>query len=51
LAENDQSYYVAYVSEQNLVADYSGEPVEHPDLPEFFGDFDDGHYPMHVQLN
>ena len=24
LAENDQSYYVAYVSEQNLVADYSG---------------------------
>ena len=51
LAENDQSYYVAYVSEQNLVADYSGQPVEHPDLPEFFGDFDDGHYPLHVQLN
>jgi heat shock protein HspQ len=51
LAENDQSYYVAYVSEQNLVADYSGQPVEHPDLPEFFGDFDDGHYPLHVQMN
>ncbi len=51
LAENDQSYYVAYVSEQNLVADYSGEPVEHPDLPEFFGDFDDGQYPLHVQMN
>ena len=32
-------------------ADYSGEPVDHPDLPEFFGDFDDGHYPMHVQMN
>ena len=31
LAENDQSYYVAYVSEQNLVADYSGQPVDHPD--------------------
>lgn len=27
LAENDQNYYVAYVSEQNLIADYSGEPV------------------------
>lgn len=51
LAENDQSYYVAYVSEQNLVADYSGEPIDHPDLPEFFGDFDDGHYPLQVQLN
>ena len=32
LAENDQSYYVAYVSEQNLIADYSGEPVDHPNL-------------------
>ena len=51
LAENDQSYYVAYVSEQNLVADYSGEPVEHPDLAEFFGDFSDGHYPLQVQMN
>ncbi len=51
LAENDQSYYVAYVSEQNLIADYSGVPVEHPDLSEFFGDFHDGHYPLHVQMN
>jgi hemimethylated DNA binding protein len=33
LAENDQSYYVAYVSEQNLVPDETGEPVGHPDLP------------------
>ena len=30
LAENDQSTYVAYVSEQNLVADESGEPIGHP---------------------
>ena len=51
LAENDQSYYVAYVSEQNLVADYSGEPVDHPDLSDLFGDFQDGHYPLQVQLN
>ena len=27
LAENDNSYSVASVSEQNLIADYSGEPV------------------------
>ena len=36
LAENDQSYYVAYVSEQNLVDDDSGEPVRHPRAKEFF---------------
>ena len=51
LAENDQSYYVAYVSEQNLVEDHSGEPIEHPDLPDLFGDFEDGQYPLQVQLN
>lgn len=51
LAENDQSYYVAYVSEQNLVADYSGQPVEHPDLEDLFGPFEDGHYPLQVQMN
>lgn len=51
LAENDQSYYVAYVSEQNLVPDDTGEPVDHPDLPDLFGDFTDGYYPLQVQLN
>lgn len=51
LAENDQSYYVAYVSEQNLLPDQSGEPVGHPDLPDLFGDFTNGHYPLDVQLN
>ncbi|ETX15404.1 DNA-binding protein [Roseivivax halodurans JCM 10272] len=51
LAENDQSFYVAYVSEQNLVADYSGEPVEHPDISELFGSFTDGSYELHFQMN
>lgn len=51
LAENDQTYYVAYVSEQNLVPDDTGEPVDHPDLPELFGDFQDGRYPLEYQLN
>lgn len=51
LAENEQSYYVAYVSEQNLVPDDTGEPVDHPDLSDLFGDFQDGFYPLHVQLN
>ena len=51
LAENEQSYYVAYVSEQNLIADYSGEPVGHPDVADLFGPFNNGSYPLHFQLN
>lgn len=51
LAENDQSFYVAYVSEQNLIADYSGEPIEHPDVSEMFTGFDDGNYQLQYQLN
>ncbi len=51
LAENDQSYYVAYVSEQNLEPDDLGGPVDHPDLSEMFGDYQDGYYPLQAQLN
>ncbi|MBK1634270.1 heat shock protein HspQ [Rhodovulum adriaticum] len=51
LAENDQSYYVAYVSEQNLVPDNTGEPIEHPDLPDLFGEFEGDHYNLQFQLN
>ncbi len=51
LAENDDSFYVAYVSEQNLVLDDSGEPVEHPDLSEIFGEFSNGRYPLQMDLN
>lgn len=52
LAENDESFYVAYVSEQNLIVDSTGEPVKHPDLPDLFGEFDGAdHYPLQFQLN
>ena len=51
LAENSTDYYVAYVSEQNLVPDETGQPVTHPDLPDLFGDFEDGRYPLQFQLN
>lgn len=44
LAENETSYYVAYVSEQNLLPDESGEPVEHPEVDEMFGDLEGGQY-------
>ncbi|MEC9197635.1 MAG: heat shock protein HspQ [Pseudomonadota bacterium] len=51
LAENEESYYVAYVSEQNLVLDDTGEPVDHPDLPDLFGPYQNGIYPLHFQMN
>lgn len=51
LAENEQSYYVAYVSEQNLLPDSAGGPVDHPDLQDLFGDFENGRYPLHFALN
>ncbi len=51
LAENEQSYYIAYVSEQNLVPDETGEPVDHPDVPEIFGHLQDGCYTLEVRLN
>jgi len=35
-AENSESQYVAYVSEQNLLPDASGEPVQHPQVSEVF---------------
>lgn len=44
LAENAQSYYMAYVSEQNLVPDESGEPIGHPEIPSYFGMNEQGQY-------
>lgn len=43
LAENDSNAYVAYVSEQNLLVDDSGEPVGHPHTGLIFEEFDAGH--------
>ncbi len=51
LAENETSYYVAYVSEQNLVRDESGEPVDHPEVAEMFGHLSDGRYDPGGQLH
>src|SRR3974390_3431512 len=35
-AENSETQYIAYVSEQNLLPDYSGEPIRHPQVDEIF---------------
>lgn len=44
LAENETTYYVAYVSEQNLLPDAEGGPVGHPQIAELFGELRDGVY-------
>ena len=35
-AENAETEYVAYVSEQNLVPDFSNDPLRHPQVNEVF---------------
>ena len=44
LAENEDSSYVAYVSQQNLLRDEAAEPVRHPAIGQIFEDFRDGRY-------
>ncbi len=43
-AENDESEYVAYVSEQNLLPDDSGKPIRHPQVKEYFRMSPEGRY-------
>ena len=45
-AENSESHYVAYVSEQNLLPDETGEPVTHPQVPILFEEADEGGYKL-----
>jgi heat shock protein HspQ len=44
LAENSETEYIAYVSEQNLLEDDTGEPVRHPQINELFDRRPDGQY-------
>ena len=46
LAENAESEYVAYVSEQNLLPDSSGEPLRHPQITDVLDRDDRGRYRM-----
>lgn len=50
LAENEDSSYVAYVSQQNLLADSEGGPVDHPSVPQLFDGFADGRYRLRRSL-
>ncbi len=50
LAENAESEYIAYVSEQNLLPDDSSQPLRHPQVSELFTQAEDGSYlPIFLQ--
>jgi heat shock protein HspQ len=44
LAENAETTYIAYVSEQNLLTDETCEPVSHPQVSEMFSGIENGSY-------
>ena len=46
LAENADSTYIAYVSQQNLVQDDSDEMVDHPAIAGLFDSYADGRYTL-----
>ena len=48
LAENEETSYVAYVSEQNLLPDESGDPVRHPQIRQIFGRLRGGSYTLRL---
>ena len=45
-AENAESSYIAYVSQQNLVDDAEHGPVSHPAIKGYFDDWQDERYPL-----
>ncbi|GMM92538.1 heat shock protein HspQ [Qipengyuania sp. MTN3-11] len=49
-AESDESSYVAYVSQQNLLNDSIGGPVEHPEVHQVFETFENGRYRLRRAL-
>ena len=52
LAENAETEYIAYVSEQNLLPDTSGDPLRHPQVAEVFERDEKGSYrPRNSLLN
>ena len=51
LAENEETEYIAYVSEQNLLPDLTGEPVRHPQVKELFDDLDGNTYTLRKDLS
>ncbi|MEZ5841066.1 MAG: heat shock protein HspQ [Hyphomicrobiales bacterium] len=51
LAENEETEYIAYVSEQNLLPDDIGTPVRHPQVEEMFDGVEGGRYRQRSRVN
>ena len=51
LAENQETEYVAYVSEQNLLPDDTGMPVGHPQAQLIFESFGEGQYKLRPRIS
>jgi heat shock protein HspQ len=51
LAENEESSYVAYVSEQNLVPDDSQQPITHPQASLIFESFNGSGYKLRPRIS
>ena len=49
-AENAESEYIAYVSEQNLLAEDGDEPVSHPQTTVIFDEFRAGRYQLRPRI-
>jgi heat shock protein HspQ len=49
LAENAETSYVAYVSQQNLVPDDTDEPVDHPAIATMFEGLEHGRYKLRAE--
>ena len=50
MAENTETFYTAYVSQQNLVGDGDNGALEHPDLEEIFSGMDHGKYHLRNEV-
>jgi heat shock protein HspQ len=51
LAENAATTYIAYVSEQNLVPDETGDPCRHPQISELFDGPENGMYRLKLGVH
>ncbi len=50
MAENTETFYTAYVSQQNLIDDGENGPLEHPDLDEIFSGMKKGKYHLRNEV-
>ena len=50
MAENTETFYTAYVSQQNLIDDGENGPLEHPDLDEIFSGMEKGKYHLRNEV-